>query len=235
MKKTAVVTGASGGIGKAIALKLAKDGFRVLAQYRNNYEAIENTGEDIVPIYGDFSDLDGVNAFADSIDRLAARVDVLVNNAGIAMQKLFTDCTDKEVERMLFLDLTAPIILTKRIVSGMVREKKGNIINISSVWGVYGGSMEIAYSAAKGGIISFTKAMAKELGLSNVRVNCVAPGFIDTPMNGSISESDKELFLEGVALNRIGNPEEIASVVAFLASDASSYITGQTLCADGGF
>lgn len=235
MVKTAVVTGASGGIGRAVALRLAAAGYGVFAHYRSRPERLEGLDGAIIPIYGDFSSAEGVNAFADALFRETCRVDVLVNNAGAAAQKLYTDCTDGEVEDTLFVDLTAAMLLTKRVVPAMVARKSGCIVNVSSVWGVYGGSCEAAYSAAKGGLIAFTKALARELGLSNIRVNCVAPGFIETEMNSGLSEEDRRAFLDGVALGRAGRAEEIASVIAFLASEDSSYVTGQIIGADGGF
>lgn len=230
--KIAVVTGGSGGIGSATVEKLLSEGYAVFSQYRSNKQ---NAVNGCVPIYGDFSTEEGVNRFADEIFSRTDHVDLLVNNAGCALQKIYTDCTDREVEEMIFCDLTAAMLLAKRFLPSMIKRKSGNIINVSSVWGVYGGSCEVAYSAAKGGLIAFTKALAKEVGLSGVRINCVAPGMIDTKMNGNISEEDKKIFAESTALGRMGKPYEIAETIAYLASDKAAFITGQTVSADGGY
>lgn len=231
MGKIAVVTGASGGIGRAVCARLLADGYVVYAQYRSNPDKCIPGS---VPVFGDFSDRNGVGAFAAQIILATKKIDLLVNNAGISMQKLFTDCTDEETERAVFCDLTSVMLLTRQLSPLLRNATSASVVNLSSVWGVYGGSCEVAYSAAKGGIIAFTKALSKEWGRSNIRVNCVAPGLIDTAMNANLSEFDKKSFAEGTALGRIGEPEEIASAVAFLGSDAASFITGQVISADGG-
>ena len=233
-KRTVVVTGASGGIGLATVKKLVKSGYSVIAQYRNNGDALKNI-DGITPIYGDFSDAEGVNKFADEVLKITDNIYGLVNNAGISMTGLFTDFTDGDVENMIFTDLTSHIILTKRLLPCMTGAMEGSVINVSSIWGVYGGSCEVTYSAAKGGLIAFTKALAKEVGLMKVRANSVSPGFIDTKMNAEFSEEDKEDFCQGLALGRIGSPDEVASVIEFLLSDDASYITGQNIGVDGGF
>lgn len=233
MIKTAIVTGASGGIGKAITERLVNAGYRVVAQYKNNPQELQGLGAEAV--YGDFSCRDGAEDFARRVLKTAGRIDVLVNNAGVALSKLFTDCSAEELQEIIFTDLTSVMLVSRAVIPIMVSQKSGSIVNVGSVWGVYGGSCEVAYSAAKGGICGFTKALSRELGLSNIRVNCVCPGLIETKMNAELTEEDKRGFLEGVSLGRAGSAAEVASCVEFLCSDASSYVTGQILGVDGGF
>ena len=194
MTKFAVVTGGSGGIGKAIVSRLLSEDYTVAAQYRNNPEGLKDI-IGVKPFYGDFSSREGIEAFYEKVKSEFPKIDVLVNNAGVASWKLFTDYSDEEIENLIFTDMTAAILLTKKFLPDMISARKGSIVNISSVWGVYGASCEVPYSAAKAGIIGFTKALSKEVGLSSVRVNCIAPGFIETPMNAKLSEEDKMAFL----------------------------------------
>lgn len=231
MKKFAVITGASGGIGGALTQKFTLNGYTVVAQYRNHELAPQR---DVIPVYGDFSTCEGVAAFVKEVHRICDP-EVLINNAGIALEKMLWDHTDEEIEKLVFTDFTAPIILTREFSRKMAENRHGSIINISSIWGVAGGSCETVYAGAKGGIVAFTKAIAKELGLSKVRINCIAPGFIDTNMNARYTEEERKEFFKNVALGRAGKPSEIADVALFLAENASSYITGQIILADGGF
>ncbi len=241
MKKCALITGASGGIGSAIALRLANDGFNIAACYCSDESGIKElekklaeTGADYKIYKADVSDYNRIKEiFADATDFFGG-VSVLVNNAGMAQQKLFTDITEAEFDRITDVNFKGVFNCCKCAVPFMVSKKSGKIINISSMWGICGASCETVYSATKAAVIGLTKALARELAPSNVQVNCVAPGAIDTKMNGNLSEEDKRNFAEEIPMGRFGTPEEIAGVVSFLASSDSNYITAQVITADGG-
>lgn len=241
MKKCALITGASGGIGSEIALRLAKDGFNIAACYCSDEEGIGRLSEKLAQtdaeyrVYkADVSDFSKIKeVFADATDFFGG-VSVLVNNAGIAQQKLFTDITEQEFDRITAINFKGVFNCCKCAVPFMVSQKNGKIINVSSMWGVYGASCETVYSATKAAVIGLTKALARELAPSNIQVNCVAPGAIDTKMNNNLSDSDKADFAAEIPMGRFGTAAEIADVVSFLASDGSNYVTAQVITADGG-
>lgn len=241
MKKCALITGASGGIGSEIALRLAKDGFEIAACYNsdeNGIKELENkllqTGVRFKTYKADVSDFNTIkNVFADATDFFGG-VSVLVNNAGIAQQKLFTDITQEDFDRITAVNFKGVFNCCQCAVPFMVSQKSGKIINISSMWGVYGASCETVYSATKAAVIGLTKALARELAPSNIQVNCVAPGAIDTKMNNNLSEADKADFAQEIPMGRFGTAAEIAGVVSFLAGKDSDYVTAQVITADGG-
>lgn len=241
MKKCALITGASGGIGSAIALRLAKDGFDIAACYYSDENGIKALEEKLsltdvgYRIYkADVADTDSIKKiFADATDSFGG-VSVLVNNAGMAQQKLFTDITEAEFDRITDVNFKGVFNCCQCAVPYMVKRKSGKIINISSMWGICGASCETVYSATKAAVIGLTKALARELAPSNIQVNCVAPGAIDTKMNSILSEEDKKAFADEIPMGRFGTPEEIAGVVSFLASSDSDYVTAQVITADGG-
>lgn len=240
--KRALITGASGGIGRAITLRLAADGFDVAACYYSDDAGSENLGKELEKLgvkfrlyKADVSDYRQVEkVFSDAFDFFGG-IDVLVNNAGMAQQKLFTDISEEEFDRICAVNFKSVYNCCKFAVPGMVSRKSGRIINISSMWGVSGASCETVYSATKAAVIGLTKALGKELAPSNVQVNCIAPGAIDTKMNSNLSDEDKAAFADEIPAGRFGTPEEIAGIVSFLAGKDSAYITSQTIIADGGF
>lgn len=241
MKKCALITGASGGIGSAIALRLANDGYDIAACYYSDEEGVrelekklELTDAKFRSYKADVSDMDSIKKiFADATEFFGG-VSVLVNNAGMAQQKLFTDITEAEFDRINSVNFKSVYNCCQCAVPFMVNQKKGKIINISSMWGVCGASCETVYSATKAAVIGLTKALARELAPSNIQVNCIAPGVIDTKMNSILSDDDKKALADEIPMGRFGTPEEIAGVVSFLAGKDSDYVTAQVITVDGG-
>lgn len=239
--KVALVTGGARGIGKAICRSLAKDGFKIAINYNNSEkEALELKAEiskitQAEVFECDVSDSSQVKTMFSEILKTLGNVSVLVNNAGIAEQVLFTDITDEMWQKMINTNLSSAFYCSREVLKNMVNEKNGVIINIASMWGEVGASMEVHYSTAKAGLIGMTKALAKEVGLSGVRVNAVSPGVVLTDMMNSFSEEDKEILKDETPLNTLGTPEDIASAVSFLVSDKAKFITGQVLSVNGGF
>lgn len=241
MKQNVWITGASGGIGAAIAKRMAADGFGVLLQYHQNESAAKALeqeliamGADAACVMADVGDAEQMKqAFAFAEERFG-HIDVLVHSAGIAKQQLFTDTDYAAWRQMMRVHLDGAYFACQAVLPAMIRRKVGQIILVSSMWGQVGASCEVAYSTAKAGLIGMTKALAKEVGLSGVRVNCVAPGAIDTPMNGHLDEAAMQALCEETPLGRIGTPEEVAGAVAFLASADASFITGQVISPNGG-
>ena len=241
MKKCALITGASGGIGSEIALRLAKDGFEIAACYcsdengiRELEEKLSQTETRFKTYKADVADYEEIKkVFADATEYFGG-VSVLVNNAGISQQKLFTDITQEDFDRITAVNFKGVFNCCQCAVPFMIRKKSGKIINISSMWGVYGASCETVYSATKAAVIGFSKALARELAPSNIQVNCVAPGAVDTKMNNNLHADEKKAFAEEIPMGRFGTAAEIAGVVSFLASDDSDYVTAQVITADGG-
>ncbi len=237
MNKTALITGASRGIGAAIALQLANDGFTVFVNYNSSKEAAEEIANKAngFAIKADVSDSEQVNAMIEAITKQTGGVDVLVNNAGVSVTGLFTDITSEQEQKLWGINVQGVFNCTKAALPYMIHKKYGKIINISSMWGQVGASCEVHYSASKAAVIGFTKALAQELGPSGINVNCVAPGVIMTDMNKEHSQETMEILKEETPLGKIGTPEDIAHAAAFLASDKSDFITGQVLGVNGGF
>jgi 3-oxoacyl-[acyl-carrier protein] reductase len=238
-KKTVLITGSSRGIGKAIAVKFAKKGYNVIINCANNEEALLKTKAEIesyqVSCYafqGDMGNYDNAKELFQHIKKLYGRVDVLVNNAGISYVGLFTDMTSEDWNRVITTNLTSVYNCCSLAVPDMVKNKYGKIINISSVWGNVGASCEVAYSASKGGMNAFTKALAKELAPSNIQVNAVACGAIDTEMNHFLQDTELMELIDEIPANRLGRAEEVADLVYHLAYK-NEYLTGQIIGLDG--
>jgi 3-oxoacyl-[acyl-carrier protein] reductase len=238
--KKALVTGATGGIGQAIAQRLCRDGYFVILNYVHaagtasalcgslNAGCIEPQAE---AFRADISD----RSQAEEMFHAIGGIDVLVNNAGIAQQKLFTELTEDDWQHMIAVDVTGVFHCCQFALPHMIREKRGKIVNISSMWGQVGASCEAAYSAAKAAVIGLTKALAKEEGPSGIQVNCIAPGVIDTPMNAALGTETLQSLADDTPLGRLGTPEDIADAVGFLVSPQADFITGQVLGVNGGF
>lgn len=236
--KTVIITGASRGIGAATAEYFGERGWRVICGYYNNEGKVRKVAENIeksggeAHIFradvGNFDDCKALTRFAESF----GKVGVLVNNAGVSEVGLFTDLSPEREKRLFDVDLFAPMNLARLVLPGMIHEKTGSIINISSMWGQVGASCEVQYSTAKAGLIGFTKALAKEVAPSGIRVNCVAPGVIDTEMNSHLSDEDMRALADEIPMCRIGSAREVAECVYFLTE--SSYLTGQVISPNGG-
>lgn len=242
MKKTVIVTGGARGIGAAVSTVFARAGYNVIINYNTSEkeavslaDLLTAEGATALPFRADVSvsqEADALVAFA--ADRFGG-VDALINNAGVAGFDLINDVTDEKYRRIMSVDLDGTFNCCRAAASLMVKAHSGTIVNVSSMWGITGASCEAVYSAAKAGVIGLTKALAKELGPSGIRVNCVAPGVIDTEMNARLSEEDVAALADETPLCRIGTPNEVAEAILFLASEKASFITGQILSVDGGF
>lgn len=240
--KTALITGASRGIGTACAIALAKCGYNIVLNYNNSEEKAfalkkiieDNYGVAVLAVKADVADKAQVDDMVEKALDNFKNIDVLVNNAGVSLLKLFTDTTVDEWNKVIATNLTSVYNCCNTVLQNMIRNHSGSIINISSMWGQVGASCEVAYSASKAGVIGLTKALAKEVAPSNIRVNCVAPGVIMTDMMSSFSDEDLELIREDIPMGEIGTAKNVADTVAFLASDRAQYITGQVIGVNGG-
>ena len=231
-----VITGGSRGIGAACVKEFTERGDKVAFIYKSSDEAANKLSEETgaVAIKADISiRSEALNAIKKAEDLLGS-IDVLINNAGVSSVGLFTDVTPEEYERVRSTNLDAAIWCAQAALIGMIRQKSGHIINVSSIWGQNGGSCEVIYSATKAALIGFTKALAKEVGPSGITVNCVAPGVIKTDMNACFDDTTMQELADAAALCRIGEAKEVAKTVSFLASDAASYITGEVISVNGG-
>lgn len=240
INKIAIVTGGSRGIGAEIVKELANSNYHVVLNYNKSEELAKNIkselleqGKKIEIFKADVSKREEVKELIKFVLEKYSKIDILINNAGIAQEKLFTQITDKDWNKMIQTNLNSVFYCTQETAPTMINQKNGCIINISSIWGVTGGSCEVAYSTAKAAINGFTKALAKELGPSQVRVNAIAPGIIDTDMNKNLVKEDIEDIKNEIPLGKIGKPEDIAKCVKWLIED--KYTTGQIISINGGW
>jgi 3-oxoacyl-[acyl-carrier protein] reductase len=239
--KVAVVTGASRGIGRAIAERLASEGARVVVNHRASAEqaeevvrAIREQGGDAVAMQADVSDFQQAQELMQAVTKEFGRIDVLVNNAGTTRDTLLMLMKEDDWDLVIDTNLKSVFNCCKAVARGMVRQRSGRIINITSVAGLAGNPGQTNYAASKAGIVGFTKSLAKELGTRHITVNAVAPGFVPTALTNSLPEDLRQAAIEHTPLGRFGEPEEIAAAVAFFASDEAGFITGQVLSVDGG-
>ena len=242
MRQVALVTGASRGIGRGIALELARQGWDVCVNYLQRQQAAQETaaiirdlGQNAAVVRADVADGGAVEAMARQAERELGPISLLVNNAGIAGQMQFQDITDEQWNRYLAVNLGGARNAIRAVLPWMLSEKRGCIVNISSIWGLRGASCETAYACTKAALIGLTRSLALELAPSGIRVNCVAPGVIDTDMVQVLGRETLRDLAEQTPLGRLGTPEDVAHAVAFFASDRASFLTGQVLGADGGF
>lgn len=235
--KTALITGASRGIGRNIAKTLSAAGYHVFAVAKTSQDALLSLQNEIgcTPILADVSDPDQVSSLYNTIHQHCDHIDVLVNNAGISHIGLLQDMSVEEWDRVINTNLRSAFLCSKHALPSMISRQNGCIINISSMWGERGASCEVAYSASKGGLNAFTKALAQEVAPSGIRVNAIACGAIDTDMNRFLSSDERAEMESGIGLGRFGTPQEVADLVLYLAGDKSTYLTGQVITLDGCF
>ena len=241
MNKIAFITGATSGIGQATALKAAEAGFDLIITGRRQErleqlaEEIHRKNADVLPLNFDIRKADEVQQAINNLEGKWRNIDVLVNNAGISQTGLFSDTRPEDYAYIFDSNVKTAVFMTKEVLQPMLAQARGTVINISSVWGVCGGSLEVLYSASKAALIGFTKALAKELSKSGIRVSCVAPGVVDTAMFSCYDEQTQDEIRKEIPLGYVESPENIAESVYFLCTDAGAYYHGQTLNPNGGF
>ena len=241
MDKVAMITGATRGIGKQIALTLANEGYNIVLNYRTENDELKQLKNEIeskkvkcLTVQGDVTNFEDCKQMIERAIKEFGKIDVLVNNAGITKDMLLARMKEEDFKQVIDVNLVGTFNMTKNVISYMMKARNGRIINISSVVGIAGNAGQTNYSASKAGIIGFTKSLAKEVASRNILVNAVAPGFIETNMTDVLKQEVKDEIAKNIPLKRMGTPQDVANVVKFLASEDSSYITGQVISVDGG-
>ena len=241
MDKVAMITGATRGIGKQIALTLANEGYNIVLNYRTENDELKQLKNEIesknvkcLAVQGDVTNFEDCKQMIESAIKEFGKIDVLVNNAGITKDMLLARMKEEDFKQVIDVNLVGTFNMTKNVISYMMKARNGKIINISSVVGIAGNAGQTNYSASKAGIIGFTKSLAKEVASRNILVNAVAPGFIETNMTDVLKQEVKDEIAKNIPLKRMGTPKDVANVVKFLASEDSSYVTGQVINVDGG-
>ena len=235
--KTALITGASGGIGQAIARTLHQQGARVILHGTNAEKLTRlqaELGEKASMVTADLSDRSALTAMLEHLSASAPPIDILINNAGITRDNLFMRLKDEEWDRVLEVNMTAQMLLSRAVIRPMIKARWGRLISISSIVGVTGNAGQTNYAASKAGMIGFSKSLAQEVASRGITVNVIAPGFITSPMTDGLSDAQKQKLLATIPANRLGSPQDIASAVAYLASEEAGYLTGATLHVNGG-
>ncbi len=235
--KNVLITGGSRGIGRAMVRLFCERGYSVAFTYKESADAANELSKETgaISIMADSSCESDVMRAVKEAEELIGNVEILINNAAVSSISLFTDITLNEWNRIFSVNVNGPFMYTKQVLPSMIRRKCGRIINISSMWGITGSSCEVHYSASKAALIGMTRALAKEVGPSNITVNCIAPGVIDTDMNKFLSDDDKAVLKDETPLMRLGLPEEVAEAALFLSGDGASFITGEVLNVNGGY
>ncbi len=241
LNKTVLITGGAKGVGRAMAEIFALKGYNVVFNFYRSYNEakdlecrLREMGCEAYGVHGDITKNEDVERIFDFIENKFSGADILINNAGISQFKLFTDISDEDWDLMINVNLKGMFNCCKKAVPYMINNKRGKIINISSIWGMVGASCEVHYSTSKAGMIGFTKALAKELGPSGIQVNCITPGVIETDMISALSEEDKCSLRDETPLLRLGKPEDIANLALYLSSSEADFITGQIISPNGG-
>lgn len=238
MKKFALITGASGGIGRSISLKLAEEGYSLYLHYHQNKEAMRELMVQLSYYDGEFIPIQADLTSADGYKKIIANVysvDAFIHSSGTSHYGLLVDLDQETAEKLMRIHVTSPMLITKELLPRMLSKSRGNIVMISSIWGLTGAACEVAYSAAKGAQVSFVKALSKEVALSGIRVNGVAPGAIQTSMMASFSIHEIDAISEDIPMGKLGSADNVADAVSFLLSEKASYITGQILSVNGGW
>lgn len=242
MSKTVIITGASKGIGANMAIRFAEKGYNVVMNYNNSVQSaillqksLKESGYSVIAYKANVKNRLEVDLMIKEAIYRFGSIDILINNAGVSNQSLITDISEQEWNDIIGVNLTGVFNCCQAVLPHMINQKSGSIINISSMWGEVGASCEVAYSAAKAGVIGFTKALAKEVGPSGINVNCITPGLIETAMNQNLTIDDVAAIVDQTPMGRIGSTNDVASAAMFLASEEANYITGQVLGVNGGF